>query len=98
MKAKGVFMFKNVQDRERGSFTNKETGEVISYNACKVLVADELSEDGKMNERRFKIDNENVNLINEFCSLEAYTKISIIFDVVLYSANAKVTPISFEVL
>lgn len=98
MKAKGIFMFKNIQVREKGSFTNKETGEVIDYGACHILVADEIEENNKITERRFKISNEDTFFIKDLESLEPYTKIKIEFDVTLYSSNAKVTPTGFEVV
>ena len=95
MKAKGIFMYKSIQKREKGSFTNKETGEVIDYDSCYVLVADEIEESGKIVERRFKINEENNILINDFSTLDPYTKIEIEFEIALYSSNAKLTPISF---
>lgn len=98
MKAKGIFMFKNLQKRDGGSFLNKETGQTVPYNACYVIVCDEIFEDGKIQERRFKFElNDNV-LAGELSALEPYTKIKILFDVVLYSANAKVVPVSFELV
>lgn len=96
MKAKGLFMFKDLQDREKGSFTNQETGEVVEYDACKILVCDEL-DGSKIKERRFKLSDENASLINDLKSLEPYTKITLEFDVVIYNSNAKIIPISFEV-
>lgn len=97
MKAKGIFMFKSIQDREKGAFTNKQTGEVVEYDACKVLVCDEIGEDNSIKERRFKISNDNVSLINDLSVLDPYTKIEIVFDVAIYTSNAKIIPIAFEV-
>lgn len=97
MKAKGIFVYKNLQKREKGSFTNKETGELINYDSCYVLVADEIAEDNKITERRFKISEQNTSLINELAELEPYTRIELEFDVAIYSANAKITPIGFEI-
>ena len=98
MKAKGLFMFKSIQKREKGSFTNKETGEVIEYGSCYVLVADEVEESGKITERRFKIDEEANYLVGQLSALEPYTKIEIEFDVALYSSNAKLIPVNFELV
>lgn len=98
MKAKGLFMFKSVETREKGSFTNKQTGEVIEFDSCYILVADEITLEGKMKERRFKISKEDTKLINELSLLEPYTKIEIEFDVILYSSNAKIEPVAFEVV
>lgn len=98
MKAKGLFMYKSIQKRDKGSFINKETGEVIEYDACYVLVVDEIEEDSKITERRFKIAEKDTDLIAEFSSLDPYTKIEMAFDVTLYSANAKLTPLSFDLV
>lgn len=98
MKAKGIFMFKSLQSREKGSFTNKETGEVIEYGACNVIVCDELSEDGQIKERRFKFETSDTLLAGELSALDPYTKIEITFDVAIFSSNAKVTPTSFELV
>lgn len=98
MKAKGIFMFKSLQEREKGSFTNKETGEVINYDSCNILVADEISENGEIKERRFKFDKKNTDLVQDFSLLEPYTKIEITFNVILYSANAKVEPESYSII
>ena len=97
MKAKGLFMFKNLEKREKGQFTNAETGEVIEYGSCYVIVADELMEENKVKERRFKFDIKNSTLATELLQLEQYTKINLIFDVDLYSNNCKLTPCEFEI-
>lgn len=97
MKAKGIFMFKGIQDRKAGEFTNKETGEVVKYDSCKVLIADEV-EDGQIHERRFKLGSDSKNLANELAEYDPYTKIELTFDVTLYSANAKLVPVSFELV
>ena len=98
MKAKGIFMYKSLQQREKGSFTNKETGEIINYDECYVLVADEINDSGKMTERRFKISKEDNVLAGEFSSLDPYTKVEIEFDVAVYSSNAKLVPVGFELV
>lgn len=98
MVAKGKFMFKCIQEREKGSFTNKETGELIKYDSCYILVADEVVDDYNFTERRFKINKENTSLINDLSNLESYTKMEIYFNVTLYSSNAKVEPIKIELI
>ena len=98
MKAKGILVFKSITKREKGSFTDKESGEVIEYGSCYVLVADEIEKTGKITERRFKIDEEATNLISELAQLEPYTKIEMEFDITLYSSNAKLTPVSFDLV
>lgn len=97
MKAKGIFMFKGIQDRKAGEFTNKDTGEVVQYDATKILVADEI--DGtQIHERRFKMNKDNKQLFSDLSVIDPYTKIELIFDVTLYSANAKLEPESFEIV
>lgn len=97
MKAKGLFMFKSLQDREAGEFTVKDTGEIIKYGASNVVVCDEIGDDGKIQERRFKFPTTNKQLFTELSQLDPYTKIELEFDVSIYSANAKITPIGFEI-
>lgn len=65
MRATGLFMFKCLNDRQKGSFTNKETGEVVDYEACKVLVCDEIISNTEIKERHFKVSNDNASLIND---------------------------------
>lgn len=98
MKAKGLFMFKSIQCRDKGTFTNKETGEIINYDACNVLICDELKDDGTVKERKFNFPLANKSLAEDLSSLEQYTKIELIFDVMLYSSNAKVEPIKFNIV
>lgn len=98
MKAKGIFMYKSIQKREKGSFKNQDTGEVIEYGSCYVLVVDEIEESGKITERRFKIAEEITSLADEFSKLAPYTKVEVVFDVAIYSANAKLTPVGFKLV
>ena len=98
MLAKGLFMFKNLQERKAGEFKNEQTGELVKYDDCNVIVADEIQDDGKIVERRLKFPKENTNLVQELSILDAYTRIEITFDVALYSANAKLTPVSYRVV
>ena len=96
MQAKGEFMFKSITERAKGSFTDKETGEVVSFDACNMLVADEFLDDGSVKERRFKLDlKDDAVLSGEFSALDQYTKVEITFDVTLYASNARVKPVSF---
>lgn len=98
MKAKGIFMYKNIQERGKGSFKNRETGEFVEYDACYILVVDEIEENNKITERRFKIDKKNNTFVNELSVIEPYTKMELVFNVALYSSNAKLTPVSFELV
>ena len=97
MKAKGIFMFKGIQDRKAGEFTDKDSGEVVKYDASKILVVDDI-EVTPSHERRFKMNKDNKQLLQDLSLVEPYTKIELVFDVILYSANAKVEPVSFEIV
>ena len=93
MVARGEFMFKSVQTRDKGNFTDKSTGEVIVYKSCNVLICDEIMSDGKGKERKFKFPLENKALLNDFQGLNPYTRVILEFDVSIYTSNAKVEPI-----
>ncbi len=94
MKCVGEFVFKSVEKREGGSFTN-DKGEAVNYDMAYVLKVDELTQNGIF-ERKLKIDKDNKVLLNKLEKLEAYSKIKIICDVVLYGSNAKVIPVDLD--
>lgn len=94
MKCKGEFVFKSVEKREGGSFTNGE-GQVVNYDMAYVLKVDELTQNGIF-ERKLKIDKANSVLLNKLQNIKPYDKINLICDVVLYGANAKVIPIDLD--
>lgn len=95
MQTKGEFVFKCLDTRDGGEFTNSN-GQVVKYDSCYVLKVDELSDKG-ISERKLKIDKNNTSLISKLKSLQAYDKITLICNVVLYGANAKIVPIDLEV-
>lgn len=91
MKCKGRFVFRELKKVDAGSFTDKETGEVISYKESYKLKVDEISEDG-INERIFKVTTDNVNVLNGLKNVEPYNKIDIEFDLGLYPSGCRLTP------
>lgn len=94
MKCKGEFVFKSVEKRDGGSFTN-DKGQAVNYDMAYVLKVDELTQNG-IYERKLKIDKANSVLLNKLQSLKPYEKINLICDVVLYGANAKVIPVDID--
>lgn len=86
MKCNGNFVFKSITHKNAGSFTNDE-GKEISYKASYVLKVDELCQNNEINERKFKISEDKTVLINTLKSLEPYTKISLEFNVTLYTSS-----------
>lgn len=88
MKCQGEFIFKTLTHREGGVFKTEE-GEERKYSPAYILKVDELCENGEINERRFKITEDKNNLINSLKSLEAYQKISLEFNVVIYTTKTE---------
>lgn len=97
MKASGVFMYKGITQRDGGTFKN-DKGEDVSYNSCMVLICDEIKEDGTGKERKFKFKDGQTALVNDFKSLETYTKVEIEFELALYNNRCVVTPVAFDIL
>lgn len=97
MKAKGTFMYKGVSQREGGTFKN-EKGEEVAYKPCMTLTCDEILDDGTGKERKFKFQDGQTALVNDFRVLDLYTKIEIEFDLAMYTNRCVVTPIAFNIL
>ena len=94
MRCKGEFVFKSVDKREGGSFTN-DKGQAVNYDMAYVLKVDELTQNGIF-ERKLKIDKANSVLLNKLQNIKPYDKINLVCDVVLYGANARVIPIDLD--
>ncbi len=84
MKCKGNFVFKSITHKPGGTFKNAN-GEEISYKPSYVLKVDELGNNNEINERKFKIAEDKIQLINTLKALEAYTKINLDFNVTIYT-------------
>lgn len=87
-------VFKGVSKRDGGEFTN-DKGEVIKYDPSFIIKFDE-DVNGEIIERRLKFPITNKALEHKLKEVEAYSKIVLLCDVQLYSANAKVLPIDME--
>ena len=90
MKCKSEFIFKSLEQRQAGKFTN-EKGECIDYPQSFVMKVDEATDNG-INERKFKFPIDNTDLANKLYKLQPYTKIMLELEVVLYGSQARVTP------
>lgn len=83
MKCKSIFVFKTLTLRKAGTFKNNE-GVDIEYPAAYILKADEILDNGDINEHKFKIDNNKTILVNTLKELEPYQKIYLTFEVTLF--------------
>ncbi|MBR0427420.1 MAG: hypothetical protein IJK18_04400 [Clostridia bacterium] len=81
MIAVGNFTFKSFKEREAGSFTNIQTGEVIEYTASHILKFDEELEDGDIRERKAKVELDNHELIQKLLKVKSYQPITLKFKV-----------------
>lgn len=84
MKCKGNFVFKSITHKQGGTFKNAN-GEDISYKPSYVLKVDELGNGNEINERKFKIAEDKTVLINTLKPLEVYTKITLEFNITIYT-------------
>lgn len=92
MKAIGEFVFKGLEKKAGGSFTN-EKGEMINYKEKYVLKVDETV-DGQINERKLNIGVDNTELINALNGFKPYQALKLECDVVMYQNSAKVVPVA----
>lgn len=93
-RCKGEFVFKSVEERAGGSFTDAN-GKIVKYDTAYVLKVDELTDSGIF-ERKLKIDKANSVLLSKLKNLKAYDKVNLVLDVVLYGSQAKVVPIDLD--
>lgn len=91
MQCKGDFIYKSVEKREGGTFTNGN-GQDINYDMAYILKVDEVTQNG-IYERKLKIDKSNNTLLTKLGQLKPYDHITLLCDIVLYGANARVIPI-----
>lgn len=84
MKCQGNFVFKTLTHRASGVFKDAE-GNEVSYPAAYILKVDELSSSEDINERKFKIDEKNLALINDLKTFKPYQKIMLDFEVTLFT-------------
>lgn len=96
MKCKGSFVFKSLTHREGGTFKNDD-GQELSYKPSYVLKVDELMDNGDINERRFKVREDSVVLVNNLKSLEAYQKIQLEFNVTIYTSSVSLELVDVDI-
>ena len=92
MKASGIFYFKSLSLRDKGSFVD-QNGKTVEYKASYVLLCDELLDNNQVKERRFNFSAENKTLAEDFKYLDLYTKVGIDFALTMYSSNVSLEPI-----
>lgn len=92
MNCKGNFVFKELNYVKAGVFKN-DKGEEISYKDSYKLKVDEVTNNG-INERIFKIDPSNTNLVNTLKSFRAYQNISIEFDLEIFANGCRLKPLN----
>lgn len=90
MKCEGNFIYKGIEKRQGGEFTN-ERGQVIKYDDAFKITLDEVNE-GKVITRTFTFSKNNTELENKFKSLKLYDNIVVAFDVVISRNNVKLVP------
>lgn len=91
MQAKGKFIFKSLERKDGGKFTN-ERGQEVNYDASYQLKVDE-NKDGVINERKLKISQKNDVLIQKLMKKNPYEPIELLCDIDFYGSVAKVIPV-----
>ena len=87
MKCQNNVVFKSVEERVGGTFTN-EKGQTINYDKSYLVRFDE-EVDGSIQERKVKFKGSNASLFSKFKTLKAYDKINLIFEVTLQNSGCK---------
>ena len=91
MKCEGEFVFKGIETKEGGEFTN-ERGQLIKFSATNQIKLDEIV-GTKTEERTFKFPVENKPLAEKFKSLKLYENVVVAFNIELYKTSVKLVPI-----
>lgn len=95
MKSVGEFIYKGIEKRSGGEFTN-DKGQNIKYNESYILKVDESTEKGIF-ERRLKIDVNNNYLIDKLKNKKPYESIKLLCDINFFGNNVKVVPVDLYV-
>lgn len=96
MKCEGNVVFKSIEKREGGNFKGS-SGEMLSYPAAYVVKFDE-NIDGNISERKAKFPDTNVALYTKFKTLDPYTKINLIGNVLFQNSGCKLEIVDFNVI
>jgi len=91
MQARGKFIFKSLERKDGGKFTN-ERGQEVNYDASYQLKVDE-NKDGVINERKLKISQKNDVLIQKLMKKNPYEPIELLCDIDFYGSVCKVIPV-----
>lgn len=81
MKCNGQVIYKGIEKREGGVFKN-DRGQEVNYDASYVVKFDE-NVDGKIDERKVKFPATNTTLYEKIKTIEPYTKVNMICNVVI---------------
>lgn len=95
MKCKSNFVFKTLTLRKAGVFKNSD-GADIEYPAAYILKADEVLENGDINEHKFKIDQNKTVLINTLKDFEPYQKMVLTFEVTLFTNKVAIEVVDVD--
>lgn len=90
MKCEGNFIYKGIEERKAGEFTN-ERGQVVKYDEAFKISLDEM-EGSKVTTRTFTFPKNNTELANKFKNLKLYDNIVVAFEVVISRNNVKLVP------
>lgn len=91
MIARGKLIYKSLEIRSAGAFKNAQ-GENVEYGETYLLKADEIL-DGSINERKLKVDKNNLGLVNQLRELKPYSEIELECEVKLYQNSCKLIPV-----
>ena len=86
MECKGLFVFKSLILRSAGTFKDAE-GKDIEYPASYILKVDQIEENNDVNERKFKVNTKDKELINKLNQFKIYDNIVLIFKITLYTSK-----------
>lgn len=90
MKCEGNFIYKGIEERKSGEFTN-ERGQNIKFDAVFKVTLDEIN-NGKVDTRTFTFPIKNTELADKFKNLKLYSDIVVAFDIVIFRNNVKLVP------
>lgn len=91
MKCSGKFIFRGLDKREGGEFTN-ERNQLIKFDGSYVLKLDEVTEDGVF-ERKLKFPLTNTLLLDKVKNLKVYDEVNVLCDISFYNNQVKLIPI-----
>ena len=92
MKARGEFVYKCLEKKDGGEFTN-DKGQSIKYKPSYSLKVDEVTEQG-IYERKLKIGEGQTQLVDTLKKLKPYERIELECDIEMYQNSAKVVPVA----